>query len=130
MGLIIALGFLTTLPVPRGAATAAGLARSPASFPLVGAIIGGLLVALDLLLAPFRVVGPRLAGAGRRADGAPRARALGAGLRDGGLPLRSRRGYGARLQGRGRLAGAADRHIECGAPGAGLLVALGRGAAA
>lgn len=61
MGLIVALGFLTTLPVPRRAATATGLARSLAFFPIVGALLGGLLVALDLLLLPLLPAGLRAA---------------------------------------------------------------------
>lgn len=50
--LSIALGFLTTLPVPaRGAATCADLARSTALFPLVGLWLGLLLIGADALLA-------------------------------------------------------------------------------
>jgi adenosylcobinamide-GDP ribazoletransferase len=51
MGLIVALGFLTALPVPRGGATSPGaLARSAAFFPIVGLIVGALLLGLDLVL--------------------------------------------------------------------------------
>lgn len=48
MGLIVALGFLTALPVPRGGATKPeALARSLAFFPAAGLIVGGLLAGLD-----------------------------------------------------------------------------------
>jgi adenosylcobinamide-GDP ribazoletransferase len=48
MGLIVALGFLTALPVPRGDATKPeALARSLAFFPVAGLVVGGLLAGLD-----------------------------------------------------------------------------------
>lgn len=47
--LLIAMGFLTRLPVPHGAfADTRARARSLACYPLVGAILGGLLVPLHL----------------------------------------------------------------------------------
>lgn len=62
MGLIVALGFLTALPVPRsGASSPKALARSLAYFPLVGAVIGGVLAALDLALGQIFPAGPRAA---------------------------------------------------------------------
>lgn len=49
--LLIALGFLTRLPVPHGAfADARAHSRSLACYPLVGAILGGLLLLLGLAL--------------------------------------------------------------------------------
>jgi adenosylcobinamide-GDP ribazoletransferase len=48
----LALGFLTALPVPRGtAASSEGLRRTLAYFPLVGAVQGLILVAVDLALS-------------------------------------------------------------------------------
>ncbi len=49
--MLTALGFLTALPLPRREFTAAQLARSLIFFPLVGLLIGGLLLGLDWLLA-------------------------------------------------------------------------------
>jgi len=52
MGLIVALGFLTALPAPRrGAPSPRALGRAVGWFPLVGALVSGLLAALDLALA-------------------------------------------------------------------------------
>lgn len=52
MSLIVALGFLTALPLPRGGAETPGrLARSLGWFPVAGAVVGGLLLALDFGLA-------------------------------------------------------------------------------
>ncbi|MGN6673036.1 MAG: adenosylcobinamide-GDP ribazoletransferase [Thermomicrobiales bacterium] len=59
MGLIAALAFLTALPVSRREASAGARARALWAFPLVGALIGGLLVVLDLALSPVLPVGPR-----------------------------------------------------------------------
>lgn len=53
MGLIAALGFLTVLPGPRRLDQPAEFGRAVGYFPLVGALIGGLLVGLDALLAPL-----------------------------------------------------------------------------
>jgi adenosylcobinamide-GDP ribazoletransferase len=62
MSLIVALGFLTALPVPRGGmARPEALARSLGFFPVVGGIVGGLLVALDLALGLILPVGVRSA---------------------------------------------------------------------
>jgi adenosylcobinamide-GDP ribazoletransferase len=48
MGIIVALGFLTALPVPRGGVTKPeALARSLAFFPVAGLVVGGLLAGLD-----------------------------------------------------------------------------------
>ena len=51
--MLTALGFLTALPVPRRVADATALARALIFFPLVGLLVGALLLALDLLLAPL-----------------------------------------------------------------------------
>ena len=59
--MLTALGFLTALPVPRRVASAAALARALIFFPLVGLLVGLLLLALDLLLAPVLPVGVRAA---------------------------------------------------------------------
>jgi adenosylcobinamide-GDP ribazoletransferase len=59
MGIITAIAFLTALPAPRREASADALARALPAFPLVGALIGGLLAALDALLSPVLPVGPR-----------------------------------------------------------------------
>lgn len=60
MSLIVALGFLTALPLPRGGALRPeALARSLGFFPVAGAIIGGLLLALDLALGLVLPVGVR-----------------------------------------------------------------------
>ena len=62
MSLIVALGFLTALPMPhRGASSPKALARSLAYFPIVGAVIGGILAALDLALGQIFPAGPRAA---------------------------------------------------------------------
>ena len=62
MGLIIALGFLTALPMPRrGKLTPEALARALPWFPLVGALVGGILVVLDLGLALVLPAGARAA---------------------------------------------------------------------
>ncbi len=62
MGLIVALGFLTALPMPRaGEGSPVALARSVGYFPLVGALLGGALVGLDRLLAPLLPLGVRSA---------------------------------------------------------------------
>ncbi len=59
--MLTALGFLTALPVPRRVADAAALARALIFFPLVGLLVGALLLALDLLLAPLLPNGARAA---------------------------------------------------------------------
>ncbi len=59
--MLTALGFLTALPVPRRVANAAALARALIFFPLVGLLVGALLLGLDLLLAPFLPNGVRVA---------------------------------------------------------------------
>jgi adenosylcobinamide-GDP ribazoletransferase len=59
--MLTALGFLTALPVPRRAADAVTLARALIFFPLVGLLVGALLLALDLLLAGFLPNGVRVA---------------------------------------------------------------------
>lgn len=60
--MIVALGFLTSLPVPRaGALPAKALARSLACFPIVGGLIGALLLLLDLALALVLPAGVRAA---------------------------------------------------------------------
>lgn len=59
--MLTALGFLTALPVPRRVADAATLARALIFFPLVGLLVGALLLALDLLLASFLPNGVRVA---------------------------------------------------------------------
>lgn len=60
--MLTALGFLTALPVPRAGELKPGaLARSLASFPLVGLLVGALLVALDLALLAVLPVGVRAA---------------------------------------------------------------------
>jgi adenosylcobinamide-GDP ribazoletransferase len=62
MLLMVALGFLTALPLPRGGALRPeALARSLGFFPVAGAIIGVLLVALDLALGLVLPVGVRSA---------------------------------------------------------------------
>ena len=62
MPLIVALGFLTALPLPRmGTAGPEQLARSLAWFPVAGALVGGLLVLLDLALGLVLPVGVRAA---------------------------------------------------------------------
>lgn len=61
MSLIVALGFLTALPLPRAAARPDQLARSLAWFPLVGAVVGAGLLALDAGLALALPVGVRSA---------------------------------------------------------------------
>jgi len=65
--MLTALGFLTALPVPRRVASAAALARALIFFPLVGLLVGALLLVLDLLLTPLLPGGVRatlLLGAG------------------------------------------------------------------
>lgn len=59
--MLTALGFLTALPVPRRVADAATLARALIFFPVVGLLVGALLLALDLLLAQFLPTGVRSA---------------------------------------------------------------------
>ncbi len=59
--MLTALGFLTAMPVPRRVASAAALARALIFFPLVGLLVGALLLALDLLLAPLLPNGVRVA---------------------------------------------------------------------
>ena len=60
MSLIVALGFLTALPLPRGGALRTGeLARSLGWFPLAGAVVGGLLLALDFGLSLVLPLGVR-----------------------------------------------------------------------
>ena len=62
MPLIVALGFLTALPLPRtGTAGPEQLARSLAWFPVAGALVGGVLVLLDLALGLVLPVGVRAA---------------------------------------------------------------------
>lgn len=62
MPLIVALGFLTALPLPRRVdLRPERLARSIAWFPVVGAVVGGALLALDSGLAPLLPVGVRSA---------------------------------------------------------------------
>ena len=62
MPLIVALGFLTALPLPRlGTARPEALARSLVWFPVAGAFVGGLLVLLDLALGLVLPVGVRAA---------------------------------------------------------------------
>ncbi len=59
--MLTALGFLTALPVPRRVTDAAALARALIFFPIVGLLVGALLLALDLLLAPILPSGVRAA---------------------------------------------------------------------
>lgn len=59
--MLTALGFLTALPVPRRMTDAAVLARALIFFPVVGLLVGALLLALDLLLAPLFPGGVRAA---------------------------------------------------------------------
>ena len=59
--MLTALGFLTALPVPRRVANAAALARALIFFPLVGLLVGAVLLGLDLLLAPLLPNGVRVA---------------------------------------------------------------------
>ncbi len=62
MGLIVALGFLTALPLPRGDAPRPGaLVRSLAFFPVVGLIVGALVAGLDRALSPVLPGGVRAA---------------------------------------------------------------------
>ncbi|HEY8600392.1 MAG TPA: adenosylcobinamide-GDP ribazoletransferase [Thermomicrobiales bacterium] len=49
--MLIALGFLTALPVPRRTVTPTTLGRSLIFFPFVGLLVGFLLYGLDLVLA-------------------------------------------------------------------------------
>lgn len=50
MGLLVALGFLTALPLPAREVKPTALGRASAYFPLVGLLLGLALVALDALL--------------------------------------------------------------------------------
>lgn len=59
--MLTALGFLTVLPVPRREARAAALARALIFFPVVGLLIGALLLVLDLALTPILPGGVRAA---------------------------------------------------------------------
>lgn len=59
--MLTALGFLTALPVPRREVGAAALARALIFFPVVGLLVGALLLALDLALTPVLPGGVRAA---------------------------------------------------------------------
>jgi len=50
MGFLVALRFLTAVPLPFQDVSTGYLSRSTAYFPLVGLILGGILAGLDLLL--------------------------------------------------------------------------------
>lgn len=52
--LFIAIGFLTVLPVPvKGEFKPADMGKAMAFFPVAGAVIGGVLIATDVVLSPI-----------------------------------------------------------------------------
>lgn len=57
--LVVALGFLTALPLPRGEVRPGQFARSLGWFPVAGAVVGGLLLALDFGLSLILPIGVR-----------------------------------------------------------------------